>query len=76
MHGQVANKDGATPEPLEVRVPPGTTVAQGETIFLVRHRGGRGLDEALSLLEEAVHIGGEPCPQEPLVLDEVRQPED
>ena len=47
----------------------------GRAIFLVRHRGGRGLDEALALLEEAVHIGGEPCPQEPLVLD-VRQPED
>jgi GTPase len=26
-HGQGANKHGATPEPLEVRVPPGTTVA-------------------------------------------------
>ena len=50
---------------ITVLVPPGTTVAQGEAIFLVRHRGGRGLDEALALLEEAVHIGGEPCRRSP-----------
>jgi len=60
---------------ITVLVPPGKSVARGEPIFLVRHRGGRGLDDALALLEEAVHIGGEPCPQEPLVLDEVRLPE-
>jgi GTP-binding protein len=29
-HGQGANKHGATPEPLEVRVPPGTTVEDPE----------------------------------------------
>jgi GTPase len=29
-HGQGANKHGATPEPLEVRVPPGTTVEDRE----------------------------------------------
>jgi GTPase len=29
-HGQGANKHGATPEPLEVRVPPGTTVEDAE----------------------------------------------
>jgi len=48
---------------ITVLVPPGKSVARGEPIFLVRHRGGRGLDDALALLEEAVHIGGEPCPQ-------------
>jgi GTPase len=30
-HGQGANKHGATPEPLEVRVPPGTTVEDPDT---------------------------------------------
>ena len=60
---------------ITVLVPPGASVAQGEPLFLVRHRGGRGLDDAVALLEEAVHIGGEPCPQAPLVLDEVRLPE-
>src|SRR5918998_3020906 len=29
-HGQGANKHGATPAPLEVRVPPGTTVEDAE----------------------------------------------
>jgi thymidine phosphorylase len=61
---------------ITVLVPLGATVAQGEALFLVRHRGGRGLEDAMALLDEAVHIGGEPCPQEPLVLDEVRLPED
>src|ERR671922_1060647 len=43
-HGQGSNKHGATPEPLEVRVPPGTVAedpAAGDRWELVRG-GGRG----------------------------------
>jgi pyrimidine-nucleoside phosphorylase len=61
---------------ITVLVPRGTVVRRGEAIFLVRHRGGRGLEEAVALLEDAVHIGSDPCGDEPLVLDEVRLPED
>jgi hypothetical protein len=35
----------------------------------VRHRGGRGLREALELLDEAVGIGDEPVEPEPLIVD-------
>ena len=59
-----------------VLVPRGALVARDEAIFLVRHRGGRGLEDAVALLDEAVTIGSGPCGEEPLVLDEVRLPED
>jgi pyrimidine-nucleoside phosphorylase len=61
---------------ITIMMPRGATVSRGEPVFLVRHRGGRGLDEAIALLEEAVRIGSEPCGDEPLVLDEVKFPED
>jgi pyrimidine-nucleoside phosphorylase len=61
---------------ITVLVPRGAMVARDEAIFLVRHRGGRGLEDAVALLDEAVTIGSGPCGEEPLVLDEVRLPED
>jgi pyrimidine-nucleoside phosphorylase len=61
---------------ITVLVPRGTAVRRGDAIFLVRHRGGRGLEDAVALLDEAVYIGSEPCGDEALVLDEVRLPED
>ena len=36
---------------------------------MVHHRGGRGLDDALPLLNAAVVIGDEPPKPRPLVLD-------
>ena len=61
---------------ITILTPRGAAARRGEPVFLVRHRAGRGLDEALALLEEAVRIGGEPCADDPLVLDEVKLPED
>jgi thymidine phosphorylase len=61
---------------ITVLVPRGAMVARDEAIFLVRHRGGRGLEDAVALLDESVTIGSGPCGEEPLVLDEVRLPED
>ena len=39
---------------VEVRCPPGTRVSAGDAVLIVHHRGGRGLAEALPLLEAAV----------------------
>jgi pyrimidine-nucleoside phosphorylase len=57
---------------ITVVAPPGATVSRGDAIFRVRHRGGRGLAEAVALLEQSVRIGDEGCAELPLVLDEVR----
>jgi pyrimidine-nucleoside phosphorylase len=66
-----ATLDDAVDHGVGIRVvaPVGTDVAEGETILLVRHRGGRGLREALELLDEAVAIGNEPVEPEPLIVD-------
>lgn len=45
----------------------GQEVAEGDPLLLVRHRDGRGLDEARALLEAAVAVGQEAA-DEPLVL--------
>lgn len=50
---------------------PGEEVAGGEPLLLVRHRGGRGLDAALGLLQQAPDIGEE-APALPLVIDVLR----
>ncbi|MBA3297608.1 MAG: thymidine phosphorylase [Acidobacteria bacterium] len=42
---------------IEIIAPPGSPVTAGDPVFLVRHRGGRGLDEARQLLNAAVTIG-------------------
>ena len=57
-----------------VVAPRGAAVAAGETVMLVRHRGGRGLDEALPLLEEAVRIGDTAPDPQPLVLETIDVP--
>ena len=61
---------------ITVLTPIGTAVARGDAVFLVRHRGGRGLDDAIALLEGSLEIGEGGCSDQPLVLDEVRLPED
>ena len=43
-----------------VVAPPGAAVTAGEPVLILRHRGGRGLDEATELLEEAIGIGDGP----------------
>jgi len=61
---------------ITVLAPPGATVARGDAILLVRHRGGRGLEDAVALLDQAVRIGDGPCPVLPLVLDSIGGPMD
>jgi pyrimidine-nucleoside phosphorylase len=57
---------------ITVVAPPGTAVAAGEPVLIVHHRGGRGLQEAAALLEEAVVVGDGPFPAMALVVDEIR----
>jgi pyrimidine-nucleoside phosphorylase len=57
---------------IRVVAPPGTTVKSGDTILLVTHRNGRGLDDALPLFETAVRIGDAAPAERPLILEEVR----
>jgi pyrimidine-nucleoside phosphorylase len=58
---------------IQVQAPPGTEVRQGDAVLLVRHRGGRGLKEALPLLEEAVVIAADRPARRPLVVETVKQ---
>ena len=41
---------------ITVLAPPGSEVRRGDAVLEVRHRGGKGLEAALALLEEAVQI--------------------
>jgi pyrimidine-nucleoside phosphorylase len=57
---------------LLVLAPLGTAVKKGEPILEIRHRGGRGLEEARRLLQGCLDIG-EQMPQLPrLILDHVQ----
>ena len=56
---------------ITVLAPPGAAVAEGEAVLLVRHRGGRGLADAVALLEAAVEIGDQPVHLDPLVVDTI-----
>ena len=56
---------------IEVMAPVGGEVRAGDTVLLVHHRGGRGLDEALPLLTGAVHIADEPPARRPIVIERV-----
>ena len=52
--------------------PPGTPVAEGEPVLILRHRDGRGLEEATALLEDAIGIGEGPFKADDLVVEEIR----
>jgi pyrimidine-nucleoside phosphorylase len=56
---------------VEIRCPPGTLVSKGDAVLIVHHRGGRGLAEALPLLESAVHVADEPPVLRPLIVDRI-----
>ncbi|MEO6213908.1 MAG: thymidine phosphorylase [Vicinamibacterales bacterium] len=47
---------------IEIVAPPGAPVSAGDAVLLIRHRGGRGLEEALQLLRAAVEISDEAAP--------------
>lgn len=55
-----------------VIAPPGTAVEAGDTVLLVQHRGGRGLDEALPRLAAAVQTGDQAPADVPLIVEEIR----
>ena len=51
----------------------GARVSPGDAVLVLRHRAGRGLTEALHLLEAAVRIDDEAAPAAPLVVDRVAE---
>ena len=56
---------------IRVETPVGAQVAEGETVLLIRHRGARGLAEAMKLLVEAIQVDDDPPPARPLIVDRV-----
>jgi thymidine phosphorylase len=58
---------------IEITAPPGTSVRAGDVVMVVRHRAGRGLAEATSLLEAAVVIGNSPPASQSLVVERITE---
>jgi pyrimidine-nucleoside phosphorylase len=56
---------------IEVLTPPGTSVRADDPVFEIRHRAGRGLDAATSLLREAVTIADDAPVPLPLIVNRV-----
>jgi pyrimidine-nucleoside phosphorylase len=54
---------------IEVVAPVGTTVREGDEILVIRHRAGRGLEAATTLLREAVRIADERPVEAPLIVE-------
>jgi len=50
----------------------GDQVHEGQPLIELHHRGGRGLDEALTLSTSAIEIGDRPPAARAKILDEVR----
>jgi pyrimidine-nucleoside phosphorylase len=53
---------------LEILSPVGTAVSTGDAVILLHHRDGRGLDEALALVQQAVVVAEAASPPHPLIL--------
>jgi pyrimidine-nucleoside phosphorylase len=56
---------------IRVLSPPGTPVRTGDVVLLVQHRGGRGLEEAVPLLDSAIALGDTPPDPQPLIVETV-----
>jgi pyrimidine-nucleoside phosphorylase len=56
---------------VDVLAPRGTHVREGEAVLMVHHRGGRGLDDALPLLDAAIVMSDAPPAPRPLVVERV-----
>ena len=56
---------------IDVERPVGTPVRRGDVVLLVRHRGGRGLAEAVPLLTGALRIADSPPAVPPVVVEEI-----
>jgi pyrimidine-nucleoside phosphorylase len=57
---------------ITVRVYVGLEVREGEALIEMRHRGGRGLAAARTLVREAIRIDDAPPPERPKVIAAVR----
>jgi pyrimidine-nucleoside phosphorylase len=55
---------------IEIVAPVGTTVRSGEPVLRVHHRDGRGLEDAVALLRQAIAINDAPEPR-PLVIERI-----
>jgi pyrimidine-nucleoside phosphorylase len=49
----------------------GSPVAQGDAVLVIHHRAGRGVQEAMTLLTDAVRIDEEPPLRRPLIVDRI-----
>ena len=56
---------------IRVVATPGTEVRAGEAVLEIRHRGGRGLDTARALLQQAVQVADVAPDTQPIVVDRV-----
>jgi thymidine phosphorylase len=56
---------------LTIAAPVGTAVRAGDALVLVRHRGGRGLEEAVRLVSAAVTIGDAAPAPSALIVDRI-----
>jgi pyrimidine-nucleoside phosphorylase len=51
----------------------GAAVARGDAVLVLRHRAGRGVSEALDLLQDAIRIDDEPPAAISLVVDRITE---
>lgn len=58
---------------IEIVAPVGTYVRPGDTVLILRHRGGQGLHAALPLVTAAIAISDAAPTPDPLIVDTVRQ---
>ena len=56
-----------------ITAPVGTRVQRGDPIVEIHHRGGRGLAEARTLLDQAIEVGPQPLAPRPLILDRIEK---
>jgi pyrimidine-nucleoside phosphorylase/thymidine phosphorylase len=56
---------------IELLARPGDEVGAGDPVLRVSHRAGRGLEEALGLLKQAIEVGDAFSAAPPIVVDSV-----
>ena len=56
---------------IEIVAHVGESVRRGQPVLRVHHRAGRGLSDALPLLDRAVQIAGEPSAARPVVVERI-----
>ena len=58
---------------IHILAPVGSRVIEGEAVALLKHRDGRGLQEAMQLLADAIGIADAAPPTRPLVLERITE---